>query len=69
VSHAALAENITQFNHALHGPGIPSIWNLSTNLGLAALNATATREAATIAYINDFRLMMYLTLLAQRCCS
>jgi DHA2 family multidrug resistance protein len=64
ISHAALAENITRFNHALHGPGIPSIWNLSTNLGLAAMNATVTKQAATIAYINDFRLMMYLTLLA-----
>jgi DHA2 family multidrug resistance protein len=64
VSHAALAENITHFNHALTGPGIPSIWNLSTHLGLAALNATVTKQAATIAYINDFRLMMYLTLLA-----
>jgi DHA2 family multidrug resistance protein len=64
ISHAALSENITRFNHALHGPGIPSIWNLSTNLGLAAMNATVTKQAATIAYINDFRLMMYLTLLA-----
>ena len=53
VSHAALAENITRFNHALHGPGIPSIWNLSTNLGLAALNATVTKQAATIAYIRS----------------
>jgi DHA2 family multidrug resistance protein len=45
-------------------PGIPSIWNLSTSLSLAAMNATVTKQAATIAYINDFRLMMYLTLLA-----
>jgi len=64
VSHAALAENITHFNQALHMPGIPSIWNLSTSLSLAAMNATVTKQAATIAYINDFRLMMYLTLLA-----
>jgi DHA2 family multidrug resistance protein len=40
------------------------MWNLSTNLGLAAMNATVTKQAVTIAYLNDFRLMMYLTLLA-----
>ena len=64
VNHAALAEHITPFNHALHGPGIPSIWNLIDDLGLAALNAEVTRQAAIIAYIDDFRLMMFLTLLA-----
>ncbi len=64
VSHAALSEYITHFNHALQGPSVSQIWNLSTKAGLAALNATVTRQAATIAYINDFRLMMYLTLLA-----
>jgi DHA2 family multidrug resistance protein len=64
VSHAGLAESITQFNRALLAPSTPPIWNLSTELGLSALNATVTRQAVTIAYLNDFRLMMYLTLLA-----
>ncbi len=64
VSHAALSESITQFNHALHAPAAAHIWNLSTPLGLAAMNATVTKQAVTIAYLNDFRLMMYLTLLA-----
>ncbi len=32
--------------------------------GLAALNDEITRQAATIAYLNDFRLMMYVMLLA-----
>jgi MFS transporter, DHA2 family, multidrug resistance protein len=64
ISHAALSESITPFNHALHAPAASHIWNLSTPLGLAAMNATVTRQAVTIAYLNDFRLMMYLTLLA-----
>ena len=64
VSHAALSESITQFNHALHAPAAAHAWNLSTPLGLAAMNATVTKQAVTIAYLNDFRLMMYLTLLA-----
>jgi DHA2 family multidrug resistance protein len=64
VSHAGLAESITRFNRALLAPNVPQIWNLSTDFGVAAMNATVTRQALTIAYINDFRLMMYLTLLA-----
>jgi DHA2 family multidrug resistance protein len=30
--------------------------------GLAALDAEVTRQAATIGYLNDFRLMMYMML-------
>jgi DHA2 family multidrug resistance protein len=64
VSHAGLAEAITPFNRALLAPSTPQIWNLSTELGVSALNATVGRQALTIAYLNDFRLMMYLTLAA-----
>jgi DHA2 family multidrug resistance protein len=64
VSHAGLSEGITLFNRALQGPGVPQIWNLSTDLGVAALDATVTRQALMIAYLNDFRLMMYLTIAA-----
>jgi DHA2 family multidrug resistance protein len=32
--------------------------------GLAALNAEVTRQAALIAYVNDFWMMMVLTVLA-----
>ena len=64
VSHAVLSENITPFRSALNGPGVPAIWNLGTDAGLLALNGEVSRQALTIAYINDFRLMMYCTLLA-----
>jgi DHA2 family multidrug resistance protein len=63
-SHAALSESITPFRDALHGPGTPSLWSSATESGLAALNAEVSRQALTIAYINDFRFMMYLSLLA-----
>jgi DHA2 family multidrug resistance protein len=64
VSHAALSENINLFRSALHGPGVPAIWNLGTDAGLLALNSEVSRQALTIAYINDFRFMMYGTLAA-----
>jgi DHA2 family multidrug resistance protein len=63
-SHAALSTNITPFSDALQAPGVPSLWNLSTELGRAAIDAEVTRQAVTIAYLNDFRFMMYLCLLA-----
>jgi DHA2 family multidrug resistance protein len=64
ISHAGLGENINQFSRALHGPGVPQIWDLHSQLGLAALDGMVTRQAVTIAYLNDFRLMLYLTVLA-----
>ena len=63
-SHAALSENISPFRDALLAPGVPELWNWSTEIGRIALNAEVTRQALTIAYINDFRFMMYLSLLA-----
>jgi DHA2 family multidrug resistance protein len=63
-SHAALSENITPFRDALQVPGVPPLWNWSTEVGRIALDAEVTRQAVTIAYLNDFRFMMYLSLLA-----
>jgi MFS transporter, DHA2 family, multidrug resistance protein len=63
-SHAALSENITPFRDAFQVPGVPPLWSLSTELGRIALDAEVTRQAVTIAYINDFRFMMYLSILA-----
>jgi DHA2 family multidrug resistance protein len=63
-SHAALSENITPFRTALQAPGVPAAWDLATETGAAALNSEVARQALTIAYVNDFRFMMYLSLLA-----
>jgi len=63
-SHALLSESITPFRAALVAPGVPQLWNWSTEVGRIALNAEVSRQALTIAYINDFRFMMYLSILA-----
>ena len=60
VNHAELAERITPFSTA----PLPAMWDPSTVQGLVALNAEVTRQAAAIAYLNDFWLMMWLTLAA-----
>ena len=63
-SHAEISASITPFRDAFQVPGVPPLWSLSTELGRAALDAEVTRQAVTIAYLNDFRFMMYLSLLA-----
>jgi DHA2 family multidrug resistance protein len=64
VSHAALSEILTPFSHALNGPWVPQLWDWTTEVGKLALNREINRQALTIAYLHDFRLMMYLTVLA-----
>ena len=58
-NHAILTEQITPFNGALNGT-----WDTGTASGLVALNAEVTRQAAAIAYLDDFRLMIVIVLLA-----
>ncbi len=60
--HAALVEHITHSNPAWNNPAVAAAYDLSRPGGAAALDAMITRQAAMIAYTNDFRLMMYLTL-------
>ena len=68
-SHAQISASITPFRDALLAPGVPPLWTLSTEIGRAALDAEVTRQALTIAYLNDFRFMMYLCVLAVPCTS
>ncbi len=51
INHAEIASRITPFNER----GVfPALWNLHSTEGLMALNAEITRQAAAIAYVNDF---------------
>jgi DHA2 family multidrug resistance protein len=63
IVHSSLVENITNSNVAIKDPAIAWAYNLSNPAGLAALNGEVTRQAAMIAYLDDFRLMLALTLL------
>jgi DHA2 family multidrug resistance protein len=59
--HASLAEHVTPFSAIMRAQmagGAPGIRSLS------ALNAQVTEQAAMIAYNDDFKLMMWLTLAA-----
>jgi len=60
--HAHLAEYVTPFNNALQMPDVSSILSMATDMGRAMMDQLITQQAAIIAYANDFKLLMYLTL-------
>lgn len=64
INHAVLSENLNLLRPMLRPGHAPAGWALNSPQSLALANLAVTREAATIAYLNDFRFMMYLTLFA-----
>jgi DHA2 family multidrug resistance protein len=64
INHAAFADYITPFNLPLQQAAQSGAFDLDSPTGLAMINAEVTRQAATLAYLQDFRLMMWITLAA-----
>ncbi len=62
-NHASIAAAITPFNRALQSGAAAQLWNPLTAAGAAALNAEITRQAAIIAYIDDFKLMAIISII------
>jgi DHA2 family multidrug resistance protein len=60
--HANLSEFVTPFNNAMQAPTVSSILDMSTASGRAIMDGMVTQQAAIIAYANDFKLLMYLTM-------
>jgi len=63
-NHAAFADYINPFNFALKQAAQAGVYDLTSPQGLAAINGEVARQAATLAYLQDFRLMMWITLAA-----
>lgn len=47
---------------ALAPENLPKVWDWTTTTGVLALNGEVTRQALTIAYLNDFKLIMWITI-------
>ena len=62
-NHAVLSEHVTPLEPAFQGHLVPA-WDLGTTAGLAAINGEVARQALMISYLNDFRLMVYMSALA-----
>ncbi|MBX9591569.1 MAG: DHA2 family efflux MFS transporter permease subunit [Hyphomonadaceae bacterium] len=61
--HARLAESVTPFNQGLADPAAAML-DPRTEVGRALLEQLMTQQATIIAYANDFKLMMVMTILA-----
>jgi DHA2 family multidrug resistance protein len=42
---------------------VPQIWNTGTTQGLMALDGELLRQAAQLAYLQDFQLILWMTLI------
>jgi DHA2 family multidrug resistance protein len=62
VVHSRLVEGLRPDNPLAQAPYLAAPFSLSTPSGMAALNAEVTRQAAMVAYVNDFKLMMLIAL-------
>jgi DHA2 family multidrug resistance protein len=63
-NHAAFAAFLDPWSFGLQYAAQQGVYDLATTQGLAMLNAETTRQAALLAYLQDFRLMMWISLAA-----
>jgi DHA2 family multidrug resistance protein len=64
VNHATIASHVTAFNHAFDGSIVRHAFSPWTASGRAALDQVIQTQASIISYIDDFKLMMILSLAA-----
>ena len=60
VNHALIGDGVTPFNRSLWAARVLHFWNPDSLHGAAMLNEEITRQASTIAYVDDFKLMLIL---------
>jgi MFS transporter, DHA2 family, multidrug resistance protein len=64
VVHSRLVEHLRPDNPLAQAPYLMPPFSLTSPAGVAALNAEATRQAAMVAYVDDFKMMMIIIMLA-----
>ncbi len=62
INHADIGANVTGVNRLFEAPTVSHLLSPFTAAGRAALDATVTTQAQIIAYIDDFKLLLFLTL-------
>ena len=63
-NHADIATYVTPFNPAFQNPEVMKLMSPFTEAGRAALDGAITLQATIISYIDDFRLMTILSIVA-----
>ncbi|HXC92246.1 MAG TPA: DHA2 family efflux MFS transporter permease subunit [Stellaceae bacterium] len=63
IVHSRLVEQLRPDNPLARSPWLQAPYSFTDPMGVAALNAEATRQAAMVAYLDDFLLMMILVVI------
>jgi MFS transporter, DHA2 family, multidrug resistance protein len=63
IVHSRLVEQLRPDNPLAQAPHLLSPYSLNSTTGIAALNAEVTRQAQMVAYIDDFKSMMFIAFL------
>jgi DHA2 family multidrug resistance protein len=63
-NHSSIAAYVTPFNHAFNSPAAIHSLDPLTRAGRAALDGIITSQATIIAYIDDFKLLMLMSIFA-----
>jgi DHA2 family multidrug resistance protein len=64
IYHAIINGAVTPFNRALQTGAPLTFWNPGTARGAALLNSVVSRQCSIIAYADDFKLLLILTVIA-----
>jgi len=62
IVHSRLVEGLRPDNPMAHTPYLAAPYSLTAAPGIAALNAEVTRQASMVAYLNDFLVMMIISI-------
>jgi DHA2 family multidrug resistance protein len=62
INHADIASHVTAFNHAFNNAAVLHAWSPWTRTGRAALDQVIQIQASIISYVDDFKLIMILSL-------
>ncbi|MEP7453277.1 DHA2 family efflux MFS transporter permease subunit [Phyllobacterium sp. SB3] len=63
-NHSSIAAYVTPFNHAFNAPVVMEHLNPMTAAGRAALDGMITTQATIIAYMDDFKLLMIMSIVS-----
>jgi DHA2 family multidrug resistance protein len=64
ILHSSMVEHVTPDNPLAHPPFIAPLLNFTSQVGLARLDGLVNQQATMVAYVDDFRLMLWITLFA-----
>jgi DHA2 family multidrug resistance protein len=64
VNHAIISAAVTPFNRVLQSGAPLHFWNPSSPMGVQMLNQIVTRQSNIIAYVDNFKLMLVLVIVA-----